>query len=110
MTRYDGIVRGGLVVTEAGVAKADIAIDGDAIAAVGPDIEGGARQEFDACGLHVFPGDDVGARNNLLRWLGLEGPLDYDGVRRVLSPWSPYGGLIYFHLLLDRLAEARYIG
>jgi len=32
--------------------------------------------------LNVFPGDDVGARNNLLRWLGLTGPLDYDGVRR----------------------------
>ena len=59
--------------------------------------------------LHVFPGDDVGARNNLLRWLGLTGALDYDGVRRVLAPWSPYGGLIYFHLLLDRLAEAGYV-
>jgi len=56
--------------------------------------------------LHIFPGDDVGARNNLLRWLGLTGPLDYGGVRRTLNPWSAYGGLIYFHLLLDRLAEA----
>jgi DNA-3-methyladenine glycosylase II len=60
--------------------------------------------------LHVFPGDDVGARNNLHRWLGLAGPLDYDGVRRALAPWSPYGGLVYFHLLLDRLAEAGYVG
>ena len=59
--------------------------------------------------LHVFPGDDVGARNNLVRWLGLTGPLDYEGVRRALAPWRPYGGLIYFHLLLDRLAEARYV-
>ncbi len=59
--------------------------------------------------LHVFPGDDVGARNNLLRWLGLAGPLNYDGVCRVLTPWTPYGGLIYFHLLLDRLAEAGYV-
>lgn len=56
--------------------------------------------------LHVFPGDDVGARNNLVRWLGLPGPLDYDGVRRVLAPWSSYGGLVYFHLLLQRLEEA----
>ena len=30
--------------------------------------------------LHVFPGDDVGARNNLARWLGLTPPLDYDAV------------------------------
>lgn len=54
--------------------------------------------------LHVFPGDDVGARKNLARWLGLAGPLDYAGVQRVVSGWRPYAGLVYFHLLLDRLA------
>jgi DNA-3-methyladenine glycosylase II len=59
--------------------------------------------------LHVFPGDDVGARNNLLHWLGLVAPLEYEGVRRALTPWSPYGGLIYFHLLLASLAEAGYV-
>lgn len=57
----------------------------------------------------VFPGDDVGARNNLRRWLALAEPLDYGGVRRVLAGWQPYGGLIYFHLLLDRLAQAGYL-
>jgi DNA-3-methyladenine glycosylase II len=56
--------------------------------------------------LHVFPGDDVGARNNLQRWLGLKKPLDYEGTRRLLAKWSPYAGFIYFHLLLDGLAEA----
>jgi DNA-3-methyladenine glycosylase II len=60
--------------------------------------------------LHVFPGDDVGARNNLVRWLGLTDPLDYDGVRRSLACWRDYGGLIYFHLLLDRIADAGYLG
>jgi DNA-3-methyladenine glycosylase II len=59
--------------------------------------------------LHVFPGDDVGARNNLLRWLGLTGPLDYDGVGRAIAPWRAHGGLIYFHLLLERLAESDYM-
>jgi DNA-3-methyladenine glycosylase II len=54
--------------------------------------------------LHVFPGDDVGARNNLRHWLGLPEPLDYAGVRHVLARWAPYGGLIYLHLLLDHLA------
>jgi DNA-3-methyladenine glycosylase II len=58
---------------------------------------------------HVFPGDDVGARNNLRRWLGLANPLDYQGVRRALSPWGDYSGLVYFHLLLDRLAEAGHL-
>jgi DNA-3-methyladenine glycosylase II len=56
--------------------------------------------------LHVFPGDDVGARNNLQRWLGLKKPLDYEGTRRLLAKWSPYTGFIYFHLLLDGLTEA----
>lgn len=55
--------------------------------------------------LHVFPGDDVGARNYLQKWLHLLGPLDYDGVGRTLDRWKQYGGLIYLHLLLGRLAE-----
>jgi len=59
---------------------------------------------------HVFPGDDVGARNNLQRWLHLAEPLDYEGVRRVHSRWSRFSGLVYFHLLLDRLAEAGHVG
>jgi DNA-3-methyladenine glycosylase II len=59
---------------------------------------------------HIFPGDDVGARNNLQRWLHLAKPLDYEGVRRVQSRWDGYAGLVYFHLLLDRLAEAGSLG
>jgi len=59
--------------------------------------------------IHVFPGDDVGARNNLQRWLGLGDPLDYTGVQRALAGWQPYNGLIYFHLLLDRLAQMGYL-
>ncbi len=58
---------------------------------------------------NVFPGDDIGARNKLRRWLGLTGPLDYDAVRRTLARWQRFGGLIYFHLLLDGLEEAGYL-
>ncbi len=53
--------------------------------------------------LDIYPGDDVGARNNLQRWLKLRKPLDYPGVRQITACWQPYAGLIYFHLLLDRL-------
>jgi len=56
--------------------------------------------------LHVFPGDDVGAQKRLARWLGRSRPLDYAGVRRVVEPWQPYAGLVYFHLLLDGLSHA----
>jgi len=58
---------------------------------------------------HIFPGDDVGARNNLRRWLRLADSLDYDGVARMLARWRDYGGLIYFHLLLARLAEVGHL-
>jgi DNA-3-methyladenine glycosylase II len=56
--------------------------------------------------LHVFPGDDVGAQKRLARWLGRSRPLDYAGVRRAVERWQPYAGLVYFHLLLDGLAQA----
>ena len=55
--------------------------------------------------LHVFPGDDVGARNNLARWLDRRRPLDYAGVQAAVRPWHPFAGLVYFHLLLANLAE-----
>jgi DNA-3-methyladenine glycosylase II len=54
--------------------------------------------------LEVFPGDDVGARNGLRRWLGLPGALDYAGVQRAVAPWRSYAGLIYLHLLVNHLA------
>jgi DNA-3-methyladenine glycosylase II len=56
--------------------------------------------------LHVFPGDDVGARNKLARVLGVEPPLGYDAVKQVVSRWEPYAGMVYFHLLLDGLEDA----
>jgi DNA-3-methyladenine glycosylase II len=57
----------------------------------------------------AFPGDDIGARNNLARWLKLRKPLDYARVARVLHHWKPYAGMIYFHLLLDGLERAGHL-
>jgi DNA-3-methyladenine glycosylase II len=56
--------------------------------------------------LDTFPGDDVGARNRLALWLGRDGPLDYDAVKRAVKRWHPYAGLVYFHLLLAGLTES----
>jgi DNA-3-methyladenine glycosylase II len=56
--------------------------------------------------IHIFPGDDVGVRNRLQDWMKIAKPLSYEGVQRLLSRWKPYGGLIYFHLLLKGLMEA----
>ena len=55
---------------------------------------------------NVLPGDDVGARNNLQRRFGLALAPDYAGIQELSRTWSPYGGLVYFHLLLDSLAAA----
>ncbi len=60
--------------------------------------------------LGVYPGDDVGARNNLQRWLRLRKPLDYEGLARITAQWQPYAGLVYFHMLLDHLAAAGHLG
>ena len=55
--------------------------------------------------LDIFPGDDVGAHNKLRRFCGIDTALDYDSVKRLVSPWHPYAGVVYFHLLLDSLSE-----
>ena len=55
---YDTIVRGGTIVDGSGAEPfaGDVAIDGDRIVAVAPNIEGNARQVIDARGLAVAPG------------------------------------------------------
>ena len=60
--------------------------------------------------LEVYPGDDVGARNRLARWLGRKAPLDYEGVAAVTRRWQPYAGVVYFHMLLAGLAESGALG
>jgi DNA-3-methyladenine glycosylase II len=59
--------------------------------------------------VNVFPGDDVGARNKLARWLGVALPLDYPTVSGIVERWRPYAGLVYFHLLLDSLANSGWL-
>lgn len=55
--------------------------------------------------LDVFPGDDVGARNKLQRFLGLDHAPGYEEIADRLAPWQPWAGMLYFHLLLDGLVE-----
>lgn len=75
------------------------------------DLKGVGRWTAEYCLLrglgrtHIFPADDVGARNHLQRWLGLPEKLNYEAVHQAIKPWREYGGLIYFHLLLKSLSE-----
>ncbi|MBP8649324.1 MAG: DNA-3-methyladenine glycosylase 2 [Deltaproteobacteria bacterium] len=50
-----------------------------------------------------FPGDDVGAQNNLKRVFKLDHKPGYEEIRKLTAPWRPYEGLVYFHLLLQNL-------
>jgi len=52
---YDVVLRGGTVATASAVFAADVAIDGETIAAVGRDLPAGVR-EIDARGRLVLPG------------------------------------------------------
>jgi dihydropyrimidinase len=54
MTEHDLVIRGGRVVGAGGELSADVAIDGERIAAVGIGLRG--RREIDAGGLYVIPG------------------------------------------------------
>ncbi len=52
----DILVRGGLVVEADGVRRADVAIAGGRVQAVGPDLPAQARRPIEAAGRYVFPG------------------------------------------------------
>ena len=56
MSAYDLIFRGGTLVTAEGPEEADLAVEDGRIAAISPDLEGTAREEVDATGLHLLPG------------------------------------------------------
>jgi DNA-3-methyladenine glycosylase II len=58
---------------------------------------------------NIFPGDDVGGRNGLRSYLGIADALDYQGVRTTLARWHEWGGFIYFHLLVNALADNRIV-
>ncbi|BAI62490.1 putative DNA glycosidase [Methanocella paludicola SANAE] len=53
--------------------------------------------------LDSFPADDIGARNNLQRLFHLDHKPGYGEIKELTSRWHPYEGLVYFHLLLNKL-------
>lgn len=53
--------------------------------------------------LDVFPGDDVGGQNNLMKLYNLNKRPSYEQLKKQIINISPYEGLIYFHLLLNKL-------
>ena len=54
MSDHELVIRGGRVIGADGERTADVAVDGELIAAVAPGLRG--RREIDADGLYVIPG------------------------------------------------------
>ena len=91
----DLIIRGGDVVTPKGIIRADIALDGDCISAVGPELPG-ANHEFDASGLTVFPGlIDVHVHFNE------PGRVEWEGARTGSSALAAGGGTMFIDMPLN---------
>ncbi len=59
--------------------------------------------------IDIFPGDDVGAQKNLMLLTGLSKRPDYEEIKKITKRWNPYAGLVYFHLLLDKLHKKKFL-
>lgn len=89
------IVRGGSLVTPGGVTQADLAIEGEAIAAIGKDLPE-AAEEIDAHGLTVFPGlIDVHVHFNE------PGRTGWEGAATGSSALAAGGGTVFFDMPLN---------
>lgn len=59
--------------------------------------------------IDMFPGDDVGAQNNLQALFSLDARPTYEQIKALTERWYPYAGFIYFHLLLDKLCQKGFV-
>jgi DNA-3-methyladenine glycosylase II len=55
--------------------------------------------------LDVFPADDVGSQNKMQSWLRRKQRPNYEQMYRIVAPWRPYRGVLYFYLLLNQQAR-----
>lgn len=102
MNSLDLIIRGGLVVTESAVTRADVGIAAGKIAAVEPRLAGTARQTIDATGLHVFPGViDAHVHFNE------PGRTDWEGIDTGSRAVAAGGGTMFFDMPLNAHPHSR---
>ena len=96
----DLIVRGGTIVTPGGLARADVAIEGGAIQAIGPELPGsthpGSTHEIDARGLHVFP-----ALIDVHLHFNEPGRTEWEGAATGSRALAAGGGAVFFDMPLN---------
>jgi allantoinase len=91
----DVVVRGGSVITPAGIQRVDIAIEDARIAEIGPELAG-ARDEIDADGLWVLPGlIDVHLHFNE------PGRTEWEGAATGSRALAAGGGTLFFDMPLN---------
>jgi allantoinase len=96
MSNFDVIIRGALVVSAEKIARADIGLDGEKIAAIEHTISGQARETIDASGLHVFPGViDAHVHFNE------PGRADWEGLATGSNAVAAGGGTLFFDMPLN---------
>ena len=96
MSDFDLIIRHGTVVTGAGERVADVGIVSGVIGVVAPELSGGAHREFDATGLHIFPGlIDAHVHFNE------PGRTDWEGIQTGSSALAAGGGTLFFDMPLN---------
>ncbi len=54
----------------------------------------------------ILPGDDVAVQKNIKRIFNLHKKPDYNKIKEIEKKWHPYAGIVYFHLLLQKLSES----
>src|SRR5437879_1303328 len=91
----DLIIRGGTLVTEGGLIRADLGVDEGRITAIESELPG-ARQEIDARGLTIFPGviDDHVHFNE-------PGRTDWEGAASGSRALAAGGGVMFFDMPLN---------
>jgi len=91
----DLVVRGGTLVTPNGLARADVAIEGGAIRAIGPELPG-STNEIDARGLHVFP-----ALIDVHLHFNEPGRTEWEGAATGSRALAAGGGAVFFDMPLN---------
>src|SRR5208337_2438830 len=96
MNDLELIIRGAIVVTEQAAVPADIGIAEGRIALLGPEIDGTAREEIRAEGLHLFPGlIDAHVHFNE------PGRADWEGIETGSRSLAAGGGTMFFDMPLN---------
>jgi allantoinase len=91
----DLLIRGGTIVTPGGLERADVAIEGGAIQAIGTDLAG-SPNEIDARGLHVFP-----ALIDVHLHFNEPGRTEWEGAASGSRALAAGGGAVFFDMPLN---------